>query len=169
MSSTYFKAASSSPRCAPDSARGFGMLQVLLLIAAMAGLATIGYLQWRERSAIDSSRQERQALAQADQAIVAYATVANRLPCPDMDRDGEEDCGVVTNQKGWLPSVTLRLAGADPGVDVGQLRYLVQRGAGENNLSALTDSWRPLEYDGTTFAAMRSTGYPSNILTLTDF
>ncbi|MFN7154618.1 MAG: hypothetical protein ACK4OE_13090 [Acidovorax sp.] len=169
MSSIYFKAASSSPRCAPDSARGFGMLQVLLLIAAMAGLATIGYLQWRERSAIDSSRQERQALAQADQAIVAYATVANRLPCPDMDRDGEEDCGVVTNQKGWLPSVTLRLAGADPGVDVGQLRYLVQRGAGENNLSTLTDSWRPLEYDGTTFAAMRSTGYPSNILTLTDF
>ena len=169
MLSIYFKA--SSPRRAPHSARGFGMLQVLLLISVMAGLATIGYLQWRERSAIDSSRQERQALAQADQAIIAYATVLNRLPCPDVNRDGEEDCGALATQKGWLPSVTLRLAGADPGVDVGQLRYLVQRGAGDNNLTTLTDSWRPLEYDedNTTFFAMRSTGYPSNILTLTDF
>lgn len=169
MLSIYFKA--SSPRRAPHRARGFGMLQVLLLISVMAGLATIGYLQWRERSAIESSRQERQALTQADQAIIAYATVFNRLPCPDVDRDGEEDCGALAIQKGWLPSVTLRLAGADPGVDVGQLRYMVQRGTGDNNLTTLSDAWRPLEYDedATTFFAMRSTGYPTDILTLTDF
>ncbi len=159
------------PRRAPGRSRGFGLVQVLLLISVMAGLAAIGYMQWRERSAVNTARQERQALAQADQAIIAYATVAGRLPCPDIDRDGEEDCGALTNQKGWLPSVTLRLAGADPGVDVGQLRYLAQRGSGGNNLTALTDSWRPLEYDeiGKSFFAMRSTGYPTDILTLTDF
>lgn len=153
-----------------SGARGFGLLQVLLLIAVMSGLATIGYLQWRERALIESSRQERQVLAQADQALIAFATVNHRLPCPDTNRDGEEDCGTLTDQKGWLPSVTLRLAGADPGVDVGQLRYMVQRGAGDNNLTTLTDSWRPLAYDdaGTTFFNMRGAGYPSDILTLTD-
>lgn len=157
-------------RQTPSAMRGFGLLQVLLLITVMSGLATIGYLQWRERTVIDSSRQERQALAQADQALIAYATVNHRLPCPDINRDGEEDCGAVTDQKGWLPSVTLRLAGVDPGVDVGQLRYMVQRGAGDNNLTTLTDSWRPLEYDdtGKTFFNMRAGSYPSNILTLTD-
>jgi hypothetical protein len=151
--------------------RGFGLLQVLLLIAVMAGLATMGYLQWRERAAIDSSRQERQSLEQADHAILAFATVEHRLPCPDTNRDGEEDCGTLSEQKGWLPSVTLRLAGADPGVDVGQLRYLVQRSASPNNLTVRTDSWRPLEYDedNTTFFAMRAGGYPNDILTLTDF
>lgn len=107
--------------------RGFGMVQVLLLIAVLAGLATTGYLQWRERSAVDSSRQERQALVQADRAIVTFATVMRRLPCPDINRDGIEDCSAV-DQKGWLPSVSLLMAGADPGVNVGQLRYLVQRG-----------------------------------------
>lgn len=163
---------SKAPACrqARSGARGFGLLQVLLLVAVMSGLATVGYLQWRERAVIESSRQERQVLAQADQALIAYATVNNRLPCPDIDRDGVEDCGSLTDQKGWLPSVTLRLAGADPGVDVGQLRYMVQRGAGDNNLTTLTDSWRPLEYDdaGTTFSNMRDAGYPSDILTLTD-
>lgn len=149
------------------------MLQVLLLISVVAGLATMGYLQWRERSAINSARQERQALAQADRAIMTYASVTGRLPCPDVDRDGLQDCG-AGDQKGWLPSVTLSLAGADPGVDVGQLRYLVQRGGGDNDLTLLSDSWRPLEYDttGRTFAAMRETPaagtYQANILTLTD-
>lgn len=154
----------------PRHLRGFGLLQVLLLISVMAGLAAMGYLQWRERAALESSRQERQVLAQADQAIVAFATVMRRLPCPDTNRDGEEDCGNVDAQKGWLPSVTLRLAGADPGVDVGQLRYLVQRGADANNLTTLTDTWRPLAYDdsGETFSSMQAGSYPSDILTLTD-
>jgi len=150
------------------------MVQVLLLIAVLAGLATMGYLQWRERSAVESSRQERQALAQADRAIVTFATVMRRLPCPDTNRDGVEDCG-AGDQKGWLPSVSLRLAGADPGVDVGQLRYLVQRGGGANDLTVLDDAWRPLEYDttGKTYASMRATtatggDYQADILTLAD-
>jgi len=146
------------------------LLQVLLLIAVMAGLASMGYLQWRARTVVDSSRQERQALNQADKAIIAFATVANRLPCPDTNRDGLEDCGAAADQKGWLPSATLRLAGVDPGVDVGQLRYLVQRGAGANSLTVLTDAWRPLGYDdaGQTFFAVRGGAYPTDILTLTD-
>ena len=161
-----------SPTSRPTArrARGFGLLQVLLLIAVMAGLASMGYLQWRARTVVDSSRQERQALNQADKAIIAFATVANRLPCPDTNRDGLEDCGAAADQKGWLPSATLRLAGVDPGVDVGQLRYLVQRGAGANSLTVLTDAWRPLGYDdaGQTFFAVRGGAYPTDILTLTD-
>ncbi|MBA4112127.1 MAG: hypothetical protein C0492_01995 [Verminephrobacter sp.] len=161
---------SPTPRPTARRARGFGLLQVLLLIAVMAGLASMGYLQWRARTVVDSSRQERQALNQADKAIIAFATVANRLPCPDTNRDGLEDCGAAADQKGWLPSATLRLAGVDPGVDVGQLRYLVQRGAGANSLTVLTDASRPLGYDdaGQTFFAVRGGAYPTDILTLTD-
>jgi type II secretory pathway pseudopilin PulG len=153
---------------------GFGLLQVLLLISVMAGLAAITYLQWRERSAMESSKQERQALASADRALEAFVTVMNRLPCPDSNRDGIEDCG-TGEQKGWLPTVTLSLAGADAGVSVGQLQYLVQRGAGANDLTLLTDSWRPLAFgeDKPTFTSMRETApsgdYSANVLTLTDF
>lgn len=151
--------------------RGFGLLQVMLLIAVLGGLATMGYLEWRERTAVENARLERLHLSQADQALQTFATVARRLPCPDTDRDGVEDCG-GTAQKGWLPATTLRLAGADPGVDIGQIRYLVQRGAGDFDLTVLDDAWRPLEYDddGASFFAMRDAPpYQENIRTLADF
>ena len=165
---------SPASRRASRRARGFGLLQVLLLISVVAGLAAMGYLQWRERAAVDTARLERQLLAQADRAIANFATVMHRLPCPDTNRDGAEDCG-AGGQKGWLPSVTLGLAGADPGVGVGQLRYLVQRGGGSHDLTVEDDSWRPLEYDeaGKTFDAMRETpaagSYKAGIVTLADF
>lgn len=154
--------------------RGLGLLEVLLFIAIVGGLALVGYLEWRERSALQSSRQERASLSQADTAVITFATVMQRLPCPDTDRDGLEDCAAGA-QKGWLPSVSLKLAGADAGVGVAQLRYLVQRGATAYDLALRGDDWRPLEYDGdaTTFAAMRETtasggSYQADIITLPD-
>lgn len=151
--------------------RGFGLLQVMLLVMVLAGLSTMGYLEWRERTAVENARLERLNLSRADQALQTFATVARRLPCPDTDRDGLEDCG-GTDQKGWLPATTLRMAGADPGVDIGQIRYVVQRGAGSFDLTVLDDAWRPLEYDddAASFFAMREAPpYTANIRTLADF
>jgi hypothetical protein len=161
---------------APQKQKGLGMLEVLLFVAILGGLTVAGYLEWRARETVKTARQERQSLAQADTALTTFATIHFRLPCPDTDRDGLEDCGAA--QKGWLPSTTLQLAGADPGVGIGQLRYLVQRGATAYDLANPTagDDWRPLEYGGfpLAFDAMRDTVgssggiYQPNILTLAD-
>lgn len=159
------------PRSRSRLERGFGLLQVMLLIAVLTGLSTMGYLEWRERTAVENARLERLNLSQADLALQTFATAVRRLPCPDTDRDGLEDCG-GTDQKGWLPATTLRMAGADPGVDIGQIRYVVQRGAGTFDLTVLDDSWRPLEYDddAASFFAMREAPpYQANIRTLADF
>lgn len=159
----------------PQKQKGLGMLEVLLFIAVLGGLAAAGYLQWQARETIKTAREERQSLSQADTALITFATVNHRLPCPDTNRDGLEDC-TGNAQKGWLPSITLQLAGADPGVSTGQLRYLVQRGGATFDLATLGDDWRPLEYDGgppATFDAIRATtasggSYRANILTLAD-
>lgn len=153
--------------------RGLTLLEVMLLIAALGGLTLVGFLEWQERSAAQTVRQERQSLSQADAALLTFATVARRLPCPDVDRDGVEDCA-STGQKGWLPTVTLRLAGADAGVGIAQLRYLVQRGGGDTarDLSVLSDSWRPLTHDsdnGGFQAMLAAPPYPDDIRTLPDF
>ena len=153
---------------------GLGLLEVLLFLAVISGLVLGGFSQWRSRESIKTAVSEKSVLAQADRALITFATVNHRLPCPDSDRDGVEDCGTGA-QKGWLPSRTLELAGADPGVRNGQLRYLVQRGDIGYDLTVSADDWRPLSYDDTahTFLAMQETSasggtYPSDIRTLAD-
>jgi hypothetical protein len=149
------------------SSRGLGILEIMLLIAVISSLLIGGFLQWRVRSFETSSRQEQAQLAQADAALLAFATIAHRLPCPDTDRDGLEDCSAGA-QKGWLPVGTLRLAGADPGVNNTQLRYLVQRGTTAIDLTSGADDWRPLSYDSGAIARL-DTGYAGTAInTLSD-
>ncbi len=150
---------------------GLGLLEVLLFIVMIGGITAVGFMQWRERETKETARQERLILSQADAAILTFVTVHHRLPCPDNNRDGIEDCA-ATSQKGWLPSVSLQLSGADPGVSVGQLRYLVQRGSPNIDLTVLSDTWTPLKYDSS-FSDMRPTtanggDYQANILTMSD-
>ncbi len=149
------------------SSRGLGMLEVMLLIAVISSLLLGGYLQWRVRGFETSSRQEQVQLAQADAALLAFATIAHRLPCPDIDRDGLEDCGTGA-QKGWLPVGTLRLAGAEPGVNNTQLRYLVQRGTTAIDLTSGADDWRPLTYDSGALARLDTSYAGAAINTLSD-
>jgi hypothetical protein len=148
--------------------RGIGMLEVMILIAVISSLMIAGFLQWRTSNYELSSRKEQINLSQADAALLAFTTIANRLPCPDVNRDGLEDC-MPTAQKGWLPATTLRLAGADPGVQVGQLRYLVQRGAANIDLATQADQWRPLAYDSSAVGMLDSNYGGTAIQTLSDF
>ena len=61
-------------------------------------------------------------------------------------------------------------------MEVGQLRYVVQRGGGNFDLTVLDDAWRPLSYDndnGTFDAFIDTTAvtdgkYPVDILTVSD-
>ena len=151
---------------------GLGLVEVMLIIALLGGLTAFGFMELRERESTQSVRQEKALLAQADAALLTFVTINNRLPCPDTDRDGLEDCAAVA-QKGWFPSKTLLFAGADSGVVVGQLRYLVQRSNASYDLTAVTDTWRPLKYTSTFADMQKSTAsggtYPSTILTLADF
>lgn len=147
--------------------RGIGMLEVLILIAVMSSLLVAGFMQWRVKGYETTSRNEQIKLTQADAAILAFATVAFRLPCPDTNRDGLEDCG-ATAQKGWLPTTTLRLAGADPGIHAGQLRYMVQRGSPAVDLASGADDWRPLAYSSNAVSNLDSNYAGTPIQTLSD-
>lgn len=167
MNQRFIHLSSPSRAARKSLRRGIGMLEVLILIAVMSSLLVAGFMQWRVKGYETTSRNEQIKLTQADAAILAFATVAFRLPCPDTNRDGLEDCG-ATAQKGWLPTTTLRLAGADPGIHAGQLRYLVQRGSPAIDLASGADDWRPLAYDSNAVSNLPSNYAGTPIQTLSD-
>jgi prepilin-type N-terminal cleavage/methylation domain-containing protein len=91
--------------------RGFSLLELSLVILILGLMAP---LLWRFIAAQTAQKAERASyslLEAADWALTGYAMAHARLPCPDTNGDGKEDCGDGT-ETGKLPYKTLGLADA---------------------------------------------------------
>ncbi len=92
---------------------------VLLILLTMMVLASSYMLLGKLNSSAVSTRQTSQTvkiLADAKEALQGFAAVNNRLPCPATPASaGIEDppaTGICTEDHGFVPAVTLGLAGA---------------------------------------------------------
>ena len=88
--------------------RGFSLLElaVVLGVIAILGAAAMGLNGISRNSGQEFSQQVY--LQRFSQAVIGFARRNHRLPCPDTDGDGVEDCGSV-NVLGALPFLTLEV------------------------------------------------------------
>lgn len=70
------------------------------------------------------SNGQRAILRSADEAVTGFVLSNNRLPCPDTNGDGREDCGAGA-AVGKLPFISIGMSEAD----AGRIRYGVYRNA----------------------------------------
>lgn len=104
--------------------RGFSLVELAVVLVVL-GLATLLLVHFLGVAAHERREVVSRGLLQrADDALLAFAVVNSRLPCPDGDADGREDCG--TGQVGRLPYRTVGL----PDVRARQVRYGLLRRAG---------------------------------------
>jgi type II secretory pathway pseudopilin PulG len=98
--------------------KGFSLLELSVIILIL-GMITV--LLW---PFIQSNMQEKRKarlysqLEQADWALTGYIMAHHRLPCPDTDGDGKEDCA-AGSETGTLPYRDLGIADAT----ARQIRY----------------------------------------------
>lgn len=110
-------------RCAQDHRQvwfrrqqGQAVLLLLLLLGTVSTLAVFGLVRPKSPNLEDVAQTER-ALAQAKEALIAYAAgreIAGsvrpgELPCPDTNNNGtaEANCGTLAARTGRLPWATL--------------------------------------------------------------
>jgi len=132
-------------RSGPQAQRGFALWELAILVGLLGlGLAA-GFVFLKAGEANQVEAERANLLAVADRSLQSFVAEKGRLPCPDTDGTGVENCAAGV-QKGWLPFATLGLDASAPARGVKQLRYVVYRGT-TADLATLVDRFNPSRWD----------------------
>lgn len=97
-------------------------LSIALVVLGIVVVLIWGFMAYNARYAL--SNNQRASLRHADTAVTGFALSHGRLPCPDDDADGREDCA-SGKAVGTLPFVSIGM----PQARAGGIRYGVYRNA----------------------------------------
>ncbi|MDR9497817.1 MAG: hypothetical protein RI556_01470 [Hydrogenovibrio sp.] len=111
--------------------RGFGLLQMAVILTLIGGAATLFIPQYEPAPIV---KQDRETLKKADELVQKFLVREGRLPCVDTDGDGVEDCS-STAVKGGLPYETLGLEQAGFRAGDSVISYGVYRNEDDDDVS----------------------------------
>ena len=125
--------------------RGFSLWELAVLVGLLGLGMAAGFVFLKAQEISQRETERTVLLAAADRAVVNYAAINGRLPCPDSAGDGFENCAAGV-QKGWLPVITLGLDASAPARGVTRLLYIAYRGVGAD-LATAVDRFSPARWD----------------------
>lgn len=129
------------------SMTGFALWDVLLLVALIASILLAIFLIQQSRTELRTVEQRNAKLLWADQLVAGFASSNLRLPCPDINNDGIEDCG-AGSITGRLPMVSLGLK-ADAAIRGPQeIFYSVTRPDAARDIAQLASLFEPEKWNG---------------------
>lgn len=142
------------------SVRGFSLIESAVAIAVL-GIVVVGAVAfWKMSVQQQVAVAQRDMLVRADDALTGFAFANFRLPCPDTNASGLENC-TGTAALGGLPWKTLGLAEAG----ANNIKYGIYRKANaaspwlDADLATAKDRFRPLY-------TLNTTGTPLAVETL---
>lgn len=130
------------------SSKGFSLVEISIVLVIIGILAffSIKFISQIGSQALNV--KFKNDLERADHALTGFIFANNRLPCPDMDGDGDEDCAIGIKQ-GFLPIETLGIESSIQKKRGGSIRYAVYREANASlkddmDLASSKDRYEPL-------------------------
>lgn len=144
-----------SARYQLDAARrqgGLSLLELIVLLTLVSGLAVVTVRLLLDRPG-EMAEVSLTTLQRADQALLGFLASEHRLPCPDTNGDGFENCdgGVA---KGMLPYRSLGFYGALIGPDAPRLQYMAYRDGSDQgalDLARASMRYQPEDWAGVSY------------------
>ena len=124
---------------------GFSLVEVAIGVGVLGAAMATGYALLKSGGNDQHESNRSKLLAAADHAIISFIAQNGRLPCPDTDGSGNENCS-AGNQKGWLPAKTLGLDASAPTRGLLRLRYVAYR-TSTVDLANLAARFYPSKWD----------------------
>jgi hypothetical protein len=124
-----------------NASRGFAALPLILIIAVVVTSGAIAATLLTGEDQLLVRQQQQEAVDRAEQAITGFLLAYQRLPCPDLTNNGQEDCPANLNAPqqvvGMVPYRTLGLTGKQT------LTLLYAPYIGSDSAFNLTDNGEP--------------------------
>jgi len=116
---------------------GFSLVLMAALLFIVGGGVVLMLAMVPAQQSNQLGASSEQLTARANAALLGFIFTNARLPCPDANNDGVEDCPAGPNPVGALPYRTLRLPQAARNAVRTPLRYAVYLGS---NATAANDA-----------------------------
>lgn len=85
--------------CKPQ--RGFSLVELSVVLVVVGLLLSMAYIVVSKRVGIDLRAKSQQLIQDLNQSLVGFALQHYRLPCPDKNGNGVEQCGTITGEFPW--------------------------------------------------------------------
>ena len=101
---------------------GLSLVTVALILLFLSAALMVGMHFLRALLPVDVAIRQKEALLWADKAILGFASIHHRLPCPEGSPGSGEDCALA---KGYLPASALDLDATMFAPGLLPMRYMV--------------------------------------------
>ena len=140
----------------PHRTAGFGLWDVVLLVALIAAMLVAALVSQQARTHLRAAEEQSATVLWADQQVAGFAASHLRLPCPDINKDGLEDCAAGA-ANGLLPLLTMGLQADAATRGPVRITYKVQRPSAMDPV-ILGSYFEPQKWDGERYAYGTSNG-----------
>jgi len=131
------------------TARGYTLVEMAVVLVVLGLVAVVAAKLAPRFMAIGKNPTNFEQIASIEDTLTGFVFTHSRLPCPDSNADGIEDCGGGL-ARGYLPFRTLGMPGQARNSSGLALRYAVFRNsAGNSDLASRVDRFAPLLPAGT--------------------
>ena len=128
---------------------GFALWDTLLLVALIGALLLVAFVSQQSRVHLHKAQEQAATLLWADQQVAGFSSSHLRLPCPDTNNDGLEDCA-GNAVDGLLPVRTLGLKADAATRGPVRILYNMLRPPGMDP-AVLASYFEPEMWDGTKY------------------